>query len=80
MVLKLFAKKTKKNYRFATASETKRFFLCPSGEIGRHTILRGWRCKACEFESRLGHYFEMANFRIGEGSKGRNLGVNIKTK
>lgn len=31
-------------------------FLCPHGEIGRHTILRGWRSfRAWEFESPCGH-------------------------
>lgn len=28
---------------------------CPGGGTGRHTILRGWRRKACGFESRPGH-------------------------
>ncbi len=27
----------------------------PCGEIGRHAILRGWCCKAWEFESPHGH-------------------------
>src|SRR5581483_5922633 len=30
-------------------------FPCGSGEIGRHTILRGWRLTACGFKSRLPH-------------------------
>ena len=30
--------------------------LCGSGEIGRHTILRGWRRKAWGFKSPLPHH------------------------
>ena len=30
-------------------------FHCGSGEIGRRTILRGWRREACGFKSRLPH-------------------------
>ena len=30
-------------------------FICPGGEIGRRTTLRGWRRKVYEFESRSGH-------------------------
>lgn len=31
----------------------------PSGEIGRRTILRGWRFLSCGFESRLGHKWSL---------------------
>ena len=30
--------------------------VCGSGEIGRHTILRGWRRKAWGFKSPLPHH------------------------
>jgi len=30
--------------------------MCGSGEIGRHTILRGWRRKAWGFKSPLPHH------------------------
>ena len=29
--------------------------FCRRGGIGRHTILRGWRRKPCEFESHRRH-------------------------
>jgi integrase len=35
--------------------ENKAVFKCGSGEIGRHTILRGWRRKAWGFKSPLPH-------------------------
>src|SRR5262245_9089217 len=31
-------------------------YFCRSGGIGRHTILRGWRREAWEFESPLRHF------------------------
>lgn len=31
--------------------------ICPSGGIGRHTALKRLCCKACGFESRLGHHY-----------------------
>lgn len=31
------------------------FDQCRRGEIGRHTILRGWRREPCEFESHRRH-------------------------
>src|SRR5207253_3206057 len=34
--------------------------LCPGGGTGRHTVLRGRRRKACEFESRPGHHVQRA--------------------
>jgi len=39
--------------------QNKRVFKCGSGEIGRHTILRGWRREACGFKSRLPHHFSL---------------------
>src|SRR5690606_31680477 len=35
--------------------------ICPGGGIGRHTILRGWRREACEFDSRPGHQNRKGN-------------------
>src|SRR6202000_1265225 len=41
--------------------EKTKVFKCGSGEIGRHTILRGWRREAWGFKSPLPHQTESSS-------------------
>jgi integrase len=51
--------------------ENKTVFKCGSGEIGRHTILRGWRREAWGFKSPLPH--QKSSFVIGVDRSDRSF-------